>query len=117
MKKNYIFFVIFTMLSVISCSTNQNYQSKQSVKDYSSGKALPKMVAVYQKNQLPHAAYRVIGTANISKHNLLGFERDETTINNMMKKFAASIGGDALIDIKNNRDVVEAQVIQFQKVM
>ena len=74
-------------------------------------------MAVYQKNQIPHAAYRIIGIASVSKHNILGLERNETTINTMMKKFAVSIGGDALIDIKNNRDVVEAQVIQFQQVM
>lgn len=77
----------------------------------------PKSVALYHAKQSPHSAYRIIGIATISKYNLLGMERQEETLNQMMKNLAASVGGDALININSNKKSIQANVIAFQKIL
>jgi hypothetical protein len=77
----------------------------------------PQNIAFYSKTKEPHAPYRVIGTATVSKYNLLGVERKNDTMHTMMKDLAASVGGDGLIDVSSNKDSLQANIIQFQKIM
>lgn len=77
----------------------------------------PKTVALYTSDQSPHAAYRVIGIATVSKYNLFGVHRDESILHSMMQNLAASIGGDGLININANERNIQASVIAFQKIL
>ena len=119
--------VVLIALLIGGCSTGRsttqvasNFINKQQVvmliKDTYPPKN-PRLITLYANDQSPHTAYRVIGIATVSKHNLLGMERREPLLKNMMKNLAASVGGDGLIEVKNKNDTIEAQVIQFQKIL
>lgn len=77
----------------------------------------PETIAIYNNNESPHAAYRVIGLATVSKHNLFGSPRHDTTMNTMMKKLAASMGGDGLINVNESDEALQAHVIAYQKIL
>jgi hypothetical protein len=77
----------------------------------------PKSITVYNDKKTPHTGYRVIGVASVSKYNLLGIKRQEKTLNDMMKKLAASIGGDGLINISQNKEGMKANVIAYQRIL
>lgn len=77
----------------------------------------PQIVTFYNQRKAPLQAYRVIGVAKVSKHNLLGTTHQEQALQTMIKQLAASIGGDALIDISNTPEAIEGKVIAFQKIM
>lgn len=77
----------------------------------------PQTVAVYSKEHKPLTPYRIIGEATISKYNLLGMQRQENTLNKMMKSLAASMGGDGIMNVSMNNDHMKASIIQYQKIM
>lgn len=77
----------------------------------------PQTVALYTPDKTPHAPYRVIGVATVSKYNLLGMQRKDDTVHEMMKTLAASVGGDGLINISNGEESIQANIIAFQKIM
>ena len=90
----------------VTTLTHQTYPAKS-----------PATVALYTKETAPHYAYRVIGLASVSKRNIFGLERQESTVDGMMKKLAASIGGDGVIDVNETRNSVDAKVIAYQKIL
>ncbi|RDI48775.1 YajG family lipoprotein [Aquicella lusitana] len=76
-----------------------------------------KNVALFSEHKTPHAPYRVIGVATVSKYNILGMKREDETIHTMMKNLAASIGGDGIIDVSSNHESMKANIIAFQKIL
>jgi len=97
---------LFSLLLALTACTHQTRPAKN-----------PARVALYQPDQSPHAPYRIIGHARVSRYNLLGTERESVILDDMMKKMAASIGGDGLINIENNDDSVEGHVIAYEKIL
>jgi len=77
----------------------------------------PKTVALYQDENSPHAPYRVIGVASVSRHNLFGATRSDDAMQAMMKQTAANMGGDGLIPVSDNADNLKANVIAYQKIL
>lgn len=72
-------------------------------------------VKLYSYNHPPEQGYKVIGVASVYKKNILGMERKDDTIKEMMQKLAAKIGGDGLVDFVHQRDKIQASVISYQK--
>lgn len=77
----------------------------------------PQTVALYLNSDSPHAPYRIIAMASVSRHNLLGMERSDAEMQARMKQLAANIGGDGLINVSNDPDNLKAHVIAFQKIL
>jgi hypothetical protein len=96
----------FIQRQKIIATTPESYPSKQA-----------KAISLYTKDKNPHKAYKIIGVASVSKFNLLGIKRREDTLTDMIKKLAASIGGDGLIDIQHNDNQIKANVIAYQKIL
>lgn len=61
--------------------------------------------------------YQVLGTATVSKYNVVGVKRQEATIRDIMRNMAASLEGDALIDIKTDDQTVSATVIAYKPLL
>jgi hypothetical protein len=59
--------------------------------------------------------YKVLGIATVSKYNVAGFKRQEATIRDIMREFAASMGGDALINIKTDEKTISGTIIAYQE--
>lgn len=76
----------------------------------------PNLVALYIKEK-PMTPYRIIGSAKVARHNLIGFSREQKTLHTMMKKLAASIGGDGVINLTESNEGLQATIIQYQKIL
>jgi hypothetical protein len=119
--------LLLTALMLTGCSTTTsttqmaaNLINKQAVNTIDQGNypaKNPARVALYTQDKIPHTAYRIIGQARVSRYNFLGMQREDVTMHDMMKRLAASVGGDGLIDIQNNADSMQANVIAFQKIL
>lgn len=122
------FLVVISLNSLSACTTQQqtpvryasNFIQRQNVITTVNDNYAPKnpeRIAVYQTNQLPSKPYRVIGVATVAKYNLMGKARGEETVHEMIKNLAASIGGDAVIKLDPKDELIEAKVIQFQRIL
>lgn len=77
----------------------------------------PQHIAFYSQEQKPSRPYRIIGIATVSKTNFIGITRREDAIDTIMQKLAASIGGDAVIDMRIDDHNVQANIIAFEKIL
>lgn len=77
----------------------------------------PMEVSVYY-NQIslkpPYKPYKIIGEAKISNFNNGGIKRQDAIIHDAMRSVAASMGGDAIIDITRTPTAVIGKVISYQ---
>lgn len=72
----------------------------------------PINVAVYTHKN-PDKPYVIIGKEIISKYNLGGIKRQEASLHDTMRNLAASIGGDAVINVEHHNDKIIATVIAY----
>jgi PBP1b-binding outer membrane lipoprotein LpoB len=61
--------------------------------------------------------YKIVGKATVSKFNIVGIKRQEATIRDIMRQFAASLNGDALIDVTHNDKAISATIIAYKQVV
>jgi hypothetical protein len=65
----------------------------------------------------PDCPYRVLGEARVSRFNDVGIKRQEATIRDLMREQAASLDGDAVINIRKEDRIITATVIAYKKVL
>ena len=128
MRMPSLLFAVIAAFLLGGCSTNgqsttqiaSNFINRQSVTNTTKEAYLaknPQHIAMYVNDQKPLTPYRIIGVAKVYKYNLIGIQREEATMQNMIKKLAASIGGDGVINVNVGHETMEAKVIQFQKIL
>lgn len=61
--------------------------------------------------------YTVLGKTEVSRFNTVGIKRQEATIRDLMREQAASLDGDAIIDMKHDDKMITATVIAYQKTL
>ncbi len=121
MRALYLLGVIYIALSISSCTatvykptpsvpaTNTNVSKVNTTKD-------PLTVSLLT-NEKPVRPYKVVAQATISKYNRVGIKRQEATIHDILRQLAASVNGDAVIDMKNNGKEISATVIAYKQIL
>jgi hypothetical protein len=71
----------------------------------------------FLNRQVPDRPFKVLGEAKVEKYNAVGIKRQEATIRDLMREQAASLDGDAIINIKNDEKTITATVIAYKKML
>jgi hypothetical protein len=123
MRILYLFSVIYAALILSSCATTPHPPAVETSTETTTitppcphHHKDPINVSVFTKPPQLNRPYQVVGKATVSKFNVAGVKRQEATIRDIMRKMAASVDGDALIDIKANEQTVSATVIAYKEI-
>ncbi len=123
MKLLYLLGLIYLSLALAACTTTQNkplsYKAivDRYVKPPQDNCPIPKKkVKLYSKLK-PATPYKVIGKARVSKYSENGAKRQKTTINGLMRQLAASVGGDAVIELTQDGDAVSGTIVKYRKAL
>lgn len=76
-------------------------------------KTNPLAVSLYPRAIDLNVRYTVLGEAKVSRYNMGGLKRQDAIIHDVMRTVAASMGGDAIVDIKGTGDMVSGKVIKY----
>jgi hypothetical protein len=117
MKTRLVFALLLATSTLSACTHSLNHEQVVTTTNQVYPAKNPQHVALYNEADSPNNPYRIIGVARISKFNLLGMKRPDTTVQALMKNMAASIGGDGLMNVTHTDDMVEGNVIAFQRIM
>ena len=129
MRKSFFFYVFCFAFALSACTTTQTSPSIQASTKVKHGENLisyvthrhqakpGNTVAFYPHESAVEHPYRIIGKETISRFNFIGMERQSKTLHELMKSLAASMGGDAVVNISADTQKVEGTVISFEKVL
>lgn len=118
MKSLYLVIVIYIVFALAGCAPVSpeppccfkpyipSTQAKRKHKD-------PIAVSVFSKGTLPNKPFVVIGEETVSEYNIAGIKRQEGNIHDTLRKLAASMGGDAVIDVSNDKKAISGKVISY----
>jgi hypothetical protein len=110
MRTLYLLVVINVALILSACTSNE------AVTNYKPAPNDPRQDPIkISYNKPPSQPYQVIGLASVSKYNDEGIKRQEATVRDLMREQAASLHGDAIIDVKNVDQSVTATVIAYKQ--
>jgi hypothetical protein len=119
MRPLYLLSIINVALIMSGCAANVSHQTLETDHQTTVTPAPcrahkdPINVSVITKEK-PAQPYKVVGKTRVSKYNVVGFRRQEAVIRDIMRQLAASVDGDAVIDVKNNDKEITATVITYQ---
>jgi uncharacterized protein YceK len=122
MKPLYLLGVINVALIMSGCATNISHQTLEPEQQTTVAPAKchvhkdPLNVSVITKEK-PARPYTVIGKARVSKYNVAGNKRQEATMRDIMRQLAASLNGDAVIEVQNREKEITATVITYQPII
>lgn len=135
MKRLYLFVAIFIGFSVTACTTVKNptqpplekhapkkvapCQTCAVEQQLSMNTSLdqfksPYAVKVYPKGINPNNPYKVLAKKSVSKYNLAGNKRPEALVHDALCDMAASMGGDAVINVTRDDSKVTGEVVAFE---
>lgn len=102
-----------------SCSTMNGTQPihnppQKTVKTTASQQMKSPIAVSFYPAGKPNKPFTVLGNATVSKYNTAGHKRQEATIHDAMRTKAASMGGDAIINIRRDDNTVSGTVIAYQ---
>lgn len=121
----YVFCLAFTLNSCTTTTTREHSAAStvkhgESLISYATPRHPAKHgneVAFYPHESSIKRPYRIIGKETVSRYNFIGMERQSRILDELMKSLAASMGGDAVINISADKQKVEGTVISFEKVL
>ncbi len=130
MKRLYLLMIIFIGFTLVACTTSNStspYKDSPKIKqpvpkivsqDNPHATVLklksPITVALYSAGTRPEHPYKIIAKKSISKYNLVGIKRQEAVIHDALRNIAASMGGDAVINITKDDKKVTCEVVRFE---
>lgn len=117
-----LFILAGISVTLASCSTlntthptNDHAQNlKQKTSANKKCRKNPMTVSFYQTTESLNIPYTIIGNETISKYNTVGIKRQQATIHDAMRTLAASMGGDAIVNIRHDENTVSGTVIAYQ---
>lgn len=109
--------VLSTGLTLSGCATPVTPSSDQTcpVKNKPKPKKDPATVSLLNGVYEGDSHYTVIGKATVSKYNVAGIKRQKAIIKDRLRELAASIGGDAIIHVKNKGKNVTGTVVTAER--
>jgi hypothetical protein len=111
---------LVSALVLSGCATTNPCPKSQTTNSSSSAQCPHKkdpITVSFLSNQKPARPYQVIGTTVVAKYNTVGIKRQEAIIRDLIRQQAASLGGDAVIDVKHNGNAISATVIAYKQVL
>lgn len=118
MKRVSTIFVLImsTGLTLCSCTTPLTPSSDQTSSTGIQPKKIwikkdPSTIALLKGAYEEDSHYTVIGKATVSKYDVAGIKRQKAIIKDRLRELAASIGGDAIIHVKNKGKNVIGTVV------
>jgi hypothetical protein len=117
MRISNLFMVSCVCLSLMGCASVNTHNTPASQPTTPTPthhkKKNPIEVSVYNNGKNPSSPYTIIGEAKVSNYNRVGIKRQDAVIHDAMRTVAASMGGDAIIDIKRTNKSVMGKVIAY----
>jgi hypothetical protein len=128
MRKPLVLSVLCFAFALTACSTTtspsqharKTPKQGETIISFATLKHTPKIgtpVAFIPEESYLKRPYRIIGKETVSRYNFIGLKRQTKTVDQIMKNMAASMGGDAVINISADNQKVEGTVISFEKVL
>lgn len=114
MRSLYLVIVISIGILCVSCSTSNQPQKNIKTASTATSQKNPLNVSLYKNTPAINHKYKVIGEETVSKFNKAGIKRQIAHIHDAMRKKAASMGGDAVINITHDNDKVTGTVIAYE---
>jgi len=122
MDRRYLIPALLTIsLTLCGCASSMQGKTNQedntgiktkvaSTKTYSP--TPPESVVLSSKPKL-NTPYKVIGSVSVNRYNFVGVKRQQAVINDIFRQEAAGIGGNAVINIQDNKKLASGDVIRF----
>lgn len=123
MKTIYILIAIFIISILTGCATSKTSTpantpaasvKKPAALTEHAMKKNPITVAFYTGASKPEKPYIVLGKETVSKYNKVGIKRQEAHIRDAMRHIAATLGGDAVINISHDANSVTGTIIAYK---
>ena len=106
--------LFFCPLFLSACATHQTVSLDREIAFSQTSTTLkkdPERISLYTDKLPPTASYQIVGEAMVSRYNHVGVKRQQAIVHDHLRTLAASMGGDAIINIRKNNKYIMGTVI------